>query len=74
MTLTIEQKFYKVAETHSERTAIADGETTLTYGQTVVSANLVCQKLMQMGLKKNEHVVDLVSNIAADIPWLAQGP
>jgi len=78
MTLTIEQKFCKVAETQPERTAIADGETTLTYGQTVKAADLVCQKLTQIGLKKNEPVVVLVSNIAADIAsflgvWKAYG-
>lgn len=78
MTLTIEQKFCEMAKTHSERRAISDGETTLTYGQAVEAADLVCQKLAQVGLKQSEPVVVPVSNIAADITcflgvWKAGG-
>lgn len=78
MTLTIEQKFCKMAKTHSERTAVSDGETNLTYGQAVEVADLVCHKLAQVGLKKSEPVVVPVSNIAADLAcflgvWKAGG-
>lgn len=75
---TIEERFSLAARDHRGRTAIADGNRTMTYHEVEASADQGAARLHQAGLRENEPVLVPVSNVADDIPaflavWRAGG-